>query len=196
MNTLILSVDRDTLPAALLPAFKRWSRVNWVDDDLLLTEILQGAIDQFERNSEITVFKSVFILQPEVGDFCGSDLRLPVTPINSISIGLDQVPHSDETFLGDFTGYAVISLSADYQLRARGLHGVRIYHLIGAFQDGLAISIDTGFEFAKLTPEIRQTVFQIAGHLYEYREIFVPSNIGEPPMWLNQIMGGFWLPRV
>lgn len=196
MNISIVSVDRDTLPNGLLPAFKRWARVDFSSDDLLLTEILQGSIDQFERNSEITVFKSNLILEPTADDFSGADLRLPVTPINSISLTIDGVPHSDLTPLSDTTLYAVFNISSDYRLKARGIHGVRIYHLIGAFQDGLGINLDAGFELTKLTPEIRQTVFQIAAHFYEYRDIMLPSNLNEAPMWINYVMGGFWLPRV
>jgi hypothetical protein len=201
MNYTIVSIDRDSLPTALLPAFKRWQRIDFSSDDILCTEILQGAIDQFERTSEITVFKSQIKLEPEAGDYaCGSGeiLRLPVTPINSIQLFYDDVPHSDETFLSDSTGYtaATIPLNGNdnYTLKTRGIHGVRMYHLVGAFMDGMSIAIDTGF--TAVTPEIRQVLFAIAGHFYEYREIFLPSNINEPPMWLNQIMAGFWLPRV
>jgi hypothetical protein len=108
---------------------------------------------------------------------------------------IGEVPHSDEAFLSDNAGYAVFQLATGYSLKVRGIHGVRIYHLIGSFTDGLWLDIDTGFDSTKLPPEIRQTVFQIAGHLYEYREILTASNVNEQPMWLNQVMSGFWLPR-
>lgn len=201
MNYDIVSIDRNALPNALLAPFKRWQRVTFCDDDILITEILQGAIDQFERNSEITVFKTTIVLEPESTDYaCGSGnvLRLPVTPINTIQVLTSAVPHSDESLLSDGVGYVgtlVVLNGGDYVLKARGIHGVRIYSLFGSFVDGMTITIETGFTETTITPEIRQALFQIAGHFYEYREILNATNVGEPSMWLNQIMSGFWLPR-
>src|SRR5262245_32876482 len=199
MNTIISSVDYDTLPAAMMPAFKRWNRVDFCDDDELIIEVLQQAIEQFERNSEITVFKSTIILEPEDADWRDGILPLRVTPVNTLAVTQfdEAVPHSDLTWLGDNSGYrAAVAASATngFQLFAKGIHGVRLYYLAGSSTTGVSITIESGYESTTLKPEIRGTVMQIAAHLYEYREILMPNNRDESPMWLRDIMAGFWLP--
>lgn len=200
MNTDIVSIDRNSLPQALLPAFKRWQRIDFNSDDILLTEILQGAIDQFERNSEITVFATTIMLVPEAADYgCNTTtLRLPVTPINNLQLLSDFVAHSDFSEFSDSTVYEAANVIPfeGYTLQVRGVHGVRLYTLVGPLVDGMGILVDSGYTETTLTPEIRQAIFQLAGHLYEYREILIPGNVGESSMWLNQVMSGFWLPRV
>lgn len=175
-----ITVDVNAIPQALLLNFKRHEAIAHSDDDPLITELIQDAIGEFQRRMEITIYASQVTVTAEAADFCNGGLRLPVTPVVLTALTDDASPPAD--------------LTASYRLVAKGLHGVRIFHLVGAAAS-LVASISTGYTPATLPPDIRQVLMRMTGHLYENREIYAANQANVPEAWLNEIMAGFWMPR-
>lgn len=176
-----ISVDVNALPQGLLATFKRHEAISHCDDDKLILDLLQDAIGEFQRRMEITLYASQLTIEAEAIDFCNGGLRLPISPVTLVSLVDGATPPND--------------IAGSYRLVSRGLHGVRIYHLLGASAYVLA-TVTSGYSPISLPPDIRQVLMKMTGHLYENREIYSGTPASVPDAWANEIMAGFWMPRV
>src|SRR5262245_44583721 len=73
-------VDRDTIPTELLPKLKKHCRVDFDDDDEVMTMYLQWAVDYRERFTGLTIFYTEATWSP---DGASSRERSPMQPLDS-----------------------------------------------------------------------------------------------------------------
>ena len=179
MSITVISADWDTLPNELLAAMKQHLRVDNTFDDVFIEDAIRRAIDHFQRVTEITVFATEYLWEPDAPGWCGGTIRSPITPINDFAAEADG---SD--------------VSADYGFSTNSLHGVLIYYLHGPYAAGVGLTLTSGYPSADLVPPgMRDVIFRLAATLFENREILVPSGQFLTPGWLEQVMGPYWLPR-
>ena len=95
-------LDRAALPTAMLALAKSHLRVDGTYDDPYITDALGRAISWFERVTNISVNKVTWAWSPDARDFFDGAAAVPVSPINSFTVGDAATPPAD--------------LSADYRL--------------------------------------------------------------------------------
>lgn len=180
----IATRDEVTFTNDLLGEAKDFLRISHCDDDRQISMMIGAAVDQFERNTGITLFPTDYVWTVE-DDF--TDGSLIITPEQQITpVGVWSAWAPDD----------VTEVTVDYKIRRRGLHGVVFSSLIGAAQSGLSLKIASGYTAKTLPAGIRSAIFQGTSKLYEFRDILTPSNLQQMPGWLTHEIAGFWVPRV
>jgi hypothetical protein len=194
MPLTVLSRDTFTLPNGLLPAFKRHARVDFCDDDDLLQDLLARAIERFEIKTEIAVFPAQYRWTPD--EWTNGRVKIPRPPVGAWTADADNpgLPPPDR-----------IDVTSSYAIETDGWGGeVASHWLVGTWQTELMVTITTGFVASPpvppaignvIPPGIRDVVFRIAGHLFEYREIFLPNNINAQAGWMDDFLVGYWQAR-
>jgi uncharacterized phiE125 gp8 family phage protein len=181
MSYTILTVDRDALPANLLPLAKQHLRITFDDDDETLTHYLRHAIRQFENFSGWQISMAEVEWLPETaGQACVSS---PIQPVSGFTV--------------DDAG---VDVSADYELRT-GLDMTAPVFLCrkddAAFPAGIKVGLVAGYVDADdLDPAAESAVLRIAATLYEHRESVTTLSVEQMPFWMNDILCGIWVPRV
>lgn len=179
MSLAIGTVDKTTLPTALLPRAKAHCRIDFSRDDALLTEIIARAIEKFENETEAKVFAATFQWSPAGADFVDGRARSPISPV------LDFTADVGETNVKD--SYSVVTNSA--------IQGAGTYYLVGAWQDGLGLTLTTGYTDAAAIPAgIINEIMLYTATFYENRELFLSGGTLNP-LGLRQQVAGWWLPK-
>ena len=91
-----------------------------------------------------------------------------------------------------------VDVSIEYALEsASAVDPVWLVHSDGTtFPADAAVSLSVGFADADdLPPAEEGNVLRIAATLYENRESVTPLNLDQVPLWLNDALGGLWIPR-
>jgi hypothetical protein len=186
------SIDYASLPAVLLPSAKAHLRVDFSRDDAAIKDLLARSIDQFQRNTEISVFAAGYTWTPVAQEFVdlsckgfpGSiGARSPLTPIRSFGATVPGDPDP-------------VDVTADYAFVTNSVQGVQIYYLFGEWQDGLTFNVLTGYiDQALMPPGIIDLIMKILAMNYENREMLVPSGQLLLPLWLETQLAGWWLPK-
>jgi hypothetical protein len=173
-----LAENRDTLPAALLPLFKDQLRVTFDEDDGLITRHLRWSIDYRQRSLGQQLFSGTVSWMP--GD-SASRYQCPVQPVSGFTVVVDSV-----------------TVTSEYVLeQASAVEPVWLVHSDGTnFPADAAVSLAVGFSDADdLPPAEEGNVLRVAAMLYEHRESVTSLDLEQMPLWLNDALGGLWIPR-
>lgn len=176
---IITSIDRATLPTALLPITKTHLRVTFADDDEYIKLCISRAIDLFERHAGWYVFSRDGTWKPASGSRM---LPLPVQPVGTMTV----------------VDAGAVDVTADYQF-------VPSYSTLPWFferkdQDiipaGLVVTLAAGFtDMTNLPPSVTDITLRIAAYLYENRESVASYSLDQVPQWMNDLLLGNWIPR-
>jgi hypothetical protein len=175
------TVDRTTLPAALLDAAKQHMRVDFDDDDATIVRSLQMAIGYLEIFWGQWIFAAVVEWSPPL-DLGLSRYESPVRPVAdfTVMVGTDDV-------------------SAGYRLESAG-GLVAPYWLVRSdgqgFPNNAAIELKVGAATPdELEPAALGGILRVAATLYEHRESILSYSVDQVPWWINDVLGGLWVPR-
>jgi hypothetical protein len=178
MSLQRLSIDRVTLPQALLSLTKLQLRVDYDSEDELIIHKLAHAINLFENISGFGVSKAVWTWTP------GPVSDAILVPVMRVSA---------------FTAKdGVTDISANYTLSG-DIHPEAISEQYFSGPSGSTVaptvSLTTGFATsADLPPSITDVVMRIAAYLFEWREVQnVPGVDGVP--YANSLLTNWWVPR-
>jgi len=186
----VVSIDRTTLPAALLVLAKGQSRITNALEDDYVTELIAQAIDDTERASNATIFERVLQATNDLlalqslawwgfpFEYCAAFVRVAL-PFNNVQ----SVTATDADSLDVSAGYVVIQADPG---------GVSAAYLQAPTQAPGATPI--AFEFvaglpdvAKIAPSLRRAILRRFSALYENREatltLAAPLEPGEAMVW-------------
>jgi Phage gp6-like head-tail connector protein len=168
----LISVNRTTLPAAMLDLAKSHIRVRHDRDDALITQYLAQAIEAVERSCSINLNPAVFALDifrlvpplvPGLYPCYGSSLppmRLALPVNNVTAFTLDDADGVDQ--------------SADYTIEQADGGGSAASYLVGPrlqSTSGWTMTVDVGLEDPDgIAPAITAAVLRLTGGFYENRE--------------------------
>jgi hypothetical protein len=181
MSSIVISLnDPAALPAALLPIAKQQMRVDGTYDDAFITSVIARAIDWFERLTNVTVDPSTYVWTPDQADFTDqAAATFTESPVTNMTA---KIGTTDAT--------------ASYTVTTMSTHGVGIYALNGAWASGLAITFKSGYADQTVLPAgILDAVLRYGAHLYEHREILVPTVQAANPGWMTDVISTYWIPR-
>jgi uncharacterized phiE125 gp8 family phage protein len=181
MSSIVISLnDPAVLPAALLPIAKQQMRVDGTYDDAFITSVIARAIDWFERLTNVTVDPSTYVWTPDQWNFTDQAIaRFTESPVTNMTA---KIGTTDAT--------------ASYSVTTMSTHGVGIYALNGAWASGLAITFKSGYADQTVLPAgILDAVLRYGAHLYEHREILVPTVQAANPGWMTDVISTYWMPR-
>lgn len=175
MSIKLVTTDLTALPTALLASAKIHMRVDWSYDDDFIKSVVARAIGRFEQMNGVALNAATFEWTPASTEFCQDQAEVPVTPVTSFVAKL-----ADDT-----------DVSSSYTITTESVFGVPLLHLNGAYQNGVVLTLETGF--ATLPPPVLDIVMRNAAHLYEHREILIPgTEFVAPDM---QVDATWWVPR-
>jgi uncharacterized phiE125 gp8 family phage protein len=172
--------DYATLPAALLPVAKAHLRVDFTDDDASITEYLAQSIGLCENFWDLSIFSAAVNWQPDTSTGA-SRYQCPVQPVSAFTVMADAV-----------------DVSSEYALESASLtEPVWLVHSDGtAFAADAAVTLTAGYaDIASMPPPMRACILRVAATLYEHRESVSVIGPEQMPFWLNDMLGGLWVPR-
>lgn len=181
MTVKVVTVDRNVLPAALLPIAKSHCRIDGTYDDVYLTSALQRAIAKIEDVNGVTINPTTVTWTPATGEFCDGAATVPVRPVSAFTAT---------------SGTPAVDASASYSLTLKwnDITGVPIQVLQGASVAGLAVTLTAGVLDLTNAPQLLDRVLRQVAHLYNYREILTP---GAPYLAPDiELDATWWAPRL
>lgn len=184
MTLAIVSEDRNALPTALLAPAKQHMRIDFADDDALITAKIAQAIASFQEKKNVTVNPSVFTWTPAAAAFVEDAATLPVRPVTAIVVtDKGQDPPANVS-----SSYAV-------QLKYDAAYGAPIQVLAGPSSSSLSIALTAGYaDLEKMPDTVRDYVLRHTAHLYEHREILVPDQPYVAPDLAEDLT--WWVPHL
>jgi len=172
----VLTRDLTTLPAALLPEVKEEAEVDHTDRDALITRAIAFVIERFEINNGVAVFEASYLWRPD--EWSNGRIVIPRPPVASFTAQ---------------AGDPLADVSAAYSLATNGWGGeIAATWLVGAWQSGLELTVDAGYSDATLPPGIRTTLVRVAAHVYEYRGIYIGTNLQTQATAVDNWLAGYW----
>lgn len=174
--------DVVALPTALLTIAKQHMRVDWPYDDDFIKSVVARAVARFEQVNGVSLNASTWEWKPASTDFSNDRARVPVTPVKTFTAA---------------AGAAADNVSASFSIVTNSTYGVPILFMLGAYQDQLTVTLQTGFDTSAgepLPPPVLDIVLRNAAHLYEHREILLPDQEFVSPD--IRIDATWWVPRV
>jgi hypothetical protein len=189
VSVKILAIDIEALPARLLDEAKQHLRVDGSYDDNFIKSCIARAISKFQNMSGTTLNATTVLWKPRSGEFIDNAATLPVIPITEFIAEAGE-PLTDVT-----ASYAI-------ELKWDGIHGVPIQRLVGAFADGLALTLEAGIPGGPpgpppdldITPAVQDIIFRHTAHLFEHREILIPGKEYMAPDLAGDLT--WWAPRI
>lgn len=180
MSYTIASIDRDTLPAALLDLAKLHLRVTFADDDETITQYLRWAIAYFEQFSGWRVFAAQVSWLPDI-TLTDWYYQCPVQPVASFIV------MSEGT-----------DVSSQYALQAS--EPVAPVYLVHSdctpWPGDAAVSLVAGYaDPDDIEPNALGDILRITGTLYEHRESVSVLGPEQMLFWMNDLLSGTWIPR-
>ena len=178
MSFAFTSVDHTTLPAAMLEMTKKHLRVDVDEDDELITEYLAWAIGYGQNFWGLQIFGAEVDFIPDGG---AATYACPVQPVSAFTAA-------------DVDG----DVSADYALESASLtEPAWLVRVDGdVFPADVTFSLTAGYAaLADMNPAVRGGILRIAATMYEHRETITTESIDQVPYWLNDMLGGLWVPR-
>jgi uncharacterized phiE125 gp8 family phage protein len=172
--------DYATLPAALLPLTKDHLRVTFDDDDTVITEYLAQAIGLCEQIWDLAVFGTEVDWQPDLSTGA-SRYQCPLQPVSAFTVMA-----------------AAVDVSSEYALEMASLtEPVWLVHSDGTdFATDAEITLTAGYaDIASMPPPMRAGILRVAATLYEHRESVSVIGPEQMPFWMNDLIGGLWVPR-
>jgi hypothetical protein len=176
----ITANDPAALPAALLPIAKQQMRVDGTYDDAFITSVIARAIDWFERLTNVTVDPTTYVWMPDQNPApYNATMTFTESPVTNMTA---KIGTTDAT--------------ASYSVTTMSTHGVGIFALNGAWASGLAVTFQSGYLNQTVLPAgILDAVLRYSAHLYEHREILVPTVQAANPGWMTDVISTYWMPR-
>lgn len=174
------SIDRTTLPAAMLNDVKAQMRVEHNRDDALITKHIARAIDYVERYCDICIFEAQYMLRIQHSVSETTNL-LPVAPIIGINV---KTGTTDVTTNYTLTGYTTTGeIGGQY--------------IEGKLNVNQVINIQAGYKtVADMPPVLDDVISRHAAHLYEQRESLMASNIRPSADVMHILNSLMWRPRI
>jgi hypothetical protein len=188
MSLARTSIDRITLPQAMLPLTKAHLRVSFDDDDQIIVHKLTSAISLFEMLTQFSVSQAVYAWTPGI-----------VAPLDSTGLPADagKLPVMR---VGSFTAKDSVNVDVTPQYSIYGdtlPDSIAPQYLIGpsGSNSGPTVSLTVGFPtMGDMPPTIIDIAMRIAGYLYEWREVQnVPGVDGVA--YANSLLTNWWIPR-
>jgi hypothetical protein len=178
----LISVDRTTLPAALLPEAKEHMRVRHVRDDTLIATYLSMAIAAVERRGNIN-------LNPATYEIDGFELRLDDCnhaagafryrlPVNNVSAISDLIQSGGTDQAGQYTvTQSDAGGSGNSYITGPSLYGY-----------GWTLKAEVGIDDPlELDPAVLSCLYRIAAAYYEARESNAPVFVDDFTSELLQV---------
>lgn len=188
MSLVRASIDRVTLPQAMLTLAKLHMRVTFDDDDQIIVHKLSHAINLFELLTQFSVSKAVYTWTPGVIgglDSLGAPVETAKCPVMRV---------------GSFTAKddAQVDISANYELYGDTMpDSIAPQYLLGPSGSNVSptVSLTVGYPtLGDMPPTIVDIAMRIAGYLYEWREVQnVPGIDGVA--YANSLLTNWWIPR-
>lgn len=178
MRLSVRSIDQTTLPAAMLDMTKKHLRIDFTDDDASITDYLAWTIGYIEHFTGLRIFGTSVDFLP-VGGY--SRTLCPVRPVSSFTAA-------------DASG----DVTADYFLESGNLtEPVWIERIDGdLIPAGVTFTLVTGYQDpATMDPALRGNITRAAATMYEHRESITAYSLDQVPFWMNDMLGGLWVPR-
>jgi uncharacterized phiE125 gp8 family phage protein len=188
MSYKLSGVDRTTLPAALLPKVKLHVRVDYTDDDALLTDLTARAIDLYERKTGLSIFKADFAWSPDGFDAVTDDgVLCPAQPLATLAV-------TDSDNVDVTTAYQLAGNQIDGQ--ASGLY-LQPVDTSATMPDGLKVTAIAGYtDPTAIAPATLDSILRITAHLYANRESVSELLLRATDWWMDDLLVGAWVPRV
>jgi hypothetical protein len=171
--------DYSTLPAALLPLARQHCRVDFPDDDIVITEYVAWAIAQCQAVWDFQVFGATVTWAPVVNGL--ARYQCPKWPVSSFTV---------------MSG--AIDVSTEYALESTVLTApVWLVHGDGTpFHADAAVTLNAGFVVPdQMPPNAKGAILQVAAARYENRESISAITLEQIPFWFGDLIGGLWVPR-
>jgi uncharacterized phiE125 gp8 family phage protein len=171
--------DWTTLPEALLPVVKQHCRVDFDDDDAILTRYIQWAISYCQGFTGLQIFEAEVVWTPALDG--AARYPCPVQPVSAFGVMAETV-----------------DVSADYALQSGALTApVWLVHSDGtAFATDAEVTLTTGYADAdQIPPALYGNILRIAATMYENRESISAISLDQVPSWMNDMITGLWVPR-
>lgn len=186
MSYRVTSIDRATLPAALLPLAKLHARVDYDDDDPLIIDILGRVIDLIERKTGQAIFASAAEWTPDSFDVLTTHgVLVPVQPVAAMTV--EDADGNDVVDQYKLVGNRI-------QGRAAGLYLARVDG--GAIPAGLVITMTLGnAAVTELVPAMVDSVMRFMAHLFANREAINDLLLRAADSWADDLISGSWVPR-
>jgi hypothetical protein len=167
------AVDLTVLPRGLLSDAKGHLRIDGTWDDYTVVSTLARAINWFERVTEVSVNPVTYAWKPAQAEFGNNGFApVPVSPVNSWTAAIGA---TDAT--------------ASYSIEGNTVNGVEINTLVGAYANGLTVTIPSGYlTAAAIDPGIVDIVLRYTAHIYEHREILVAGSEAQTPGWMLDVV--------
>jgi uncharacterized phiE125 gp8 family phage protein len=187
MSYKVSNRDTTTLPTALLPVAKTHMRVDFTDDDVLITSLIARAIGLYERKTALSLFDANFEWTPDDFDnVTDQGVLCPVQPLTQFTVA-----DSEST---DVT--ASYRLAGNQNGEAAGLY-LQPVDATATIPDGLTCSAVSGYTDAtELPPATLDSILRITAHLYANRESVSDLLLREADWWADDLLVGAWVPRV
>ncbi|THK37618.1 hypothetical protein EHS39_13340 [Ensifer sp. MPMI2T] len=180
----VTSVDRTTIPTALLPAFKTHCRVEFTRDDQYLTQALVRAFDVFERLTEFHVFAVAYDWQPDWPAGGTEKIEIPMQPVEDFVV-------TDGEGTDVSSDYEIVGVVGSDQMARQWLQPVS-----GAsWPSSGSVMLALGYSVADdLPPGITDIGFRVGAFLYENREMAAITAV-DVMAYANSFISGYWVPR-
>jgi hypothetical protein len=179
MSYSYTSVDRSSLPDAMLDMTKEHLRVDFPDDDNSIKLYLAWAIAYVQNFTGLQVFGANVAFKPAGGTY---RCECPVKPVGKTFTAADAV--------GDVT--------ADYLLTTASLTESAWLSRVdsGLVPAGVTFALVTGYEDPEeMDPALHGNITRIAATLYLNRESISSLSLDQVPFWMNDMLSGLWIPR-
>ena len=174
------TIDRTALPEELLPLVKSHCRVDFADDDDLITMHTAIAIGYCEKWWGLMIFGGDVSWSPDLSTGA-SRYQCPVQPVSDFTISSGGT-----------------DVKAGYRLESGGLtEPVWLVRADGtAFHPDAVITLAAGYAaLAEVDPAAIGGILRVTATLYEHRESISSYPLDQVPYWLNDMMSGLWVPR-
>lgn len=189
MSYEVDTIDRDALPTALQPTVKSHCRVDFSDDDAILTVYTQVAIGQLEKVWDLQIFGTTGKWIPLPADASGWTGEVPSRFATPVQPAFDFTA-TDKDGFDNSTFFRLVnkgSVSTPTYLETKD--GT-------PFPAGTIVTLKAGYTTqGQMQPEALGAVLQVTGRLYEYRESVQGFTLNQMPMWMNDLLVGLWVPR-
>ena len=179
-GSYVSTPDYTTLPTALLPLAKQHFRVSFNTDDDIIKQHIAWAISHCEKFWAIQIFGAEVDWTPTITATAWA-YQCPVQPVSGFVVMSDG---------GD--------VSSEYALKQGDpVEPVYLVHSDKTpFPADAEITLTAGFtDPAKIDPAALGGILRVAAKFYEYRESISELNLDDVPFWLNDMLGGLWIPR-
>jgi hypothetical protein len=183
----LLTVDRDALPALLLPEVKAQMRVRHARDDGLISTHIAMAISAVERKGNVSI-------NPAEYEIAIHHLRGCAYPGSSESVRW-RLPVNNATEIVSLKDAAGVDAAAAYSLEQADQGGNADSYLVGPpiYGSGYSLRVKVGMATtAAIDRALLSLVYRISGAYYEARESFSPVYVDD---FMGELVAA-WRPAV